>query len=252
MNTSLGPTMDNHHSGFTLVEIAMVLFIVALLLAGLLPAINAQLEQQRTTETLKKISEIKEALIGFAIINGRLPCSADGSKTLGQAGYGTERASCGAGTAYGVVPWITLGTSETDAWGNRFTYRVTSDFADATDGTSNATTCSTTAGVSFQLCSTITGPTNLLTIQSSASGTVIANKIPVIIISHGKNGYGAFTTKGTTNSIPGGNLDEVANTDHISNVVYVSHPQTTNFDDLVDWISPNILFNRMVAAGRLP
>ena len=251
---SLEPTLEDNtqQRGFTLIEIAMVLFIVALLLAGLMPAINAQLDQQRTNETLKRMSEIKEALIGFAISQGRLPCSADGTKILGQAGYGTERASCSAGIAYGVVPWITLGTSETDAWGNRFTYRVTSDFADTTDGTSNSTTCSTTAGVSFQLCSTITGPTNLLTIQTSASGTVIASKIPVIIISHGKNGYGAYTTKGTVNSVPAGNLDEVANTDHSANVVYVSHSQTTNFDDLVDWISPNILYNRMVAAGRLP
>ena len=239
----------------------MVLFIVALLLGGLLPTINAQLEQQRTNETRKKMNEIKEALIGFAIINGRLPCSADGTVAPGATGYGIERkpptyGDCSAGTSYGVVPWITLGTSETDGWGNRFTYRVAADFADATDGT-GATSCAVTPGISFQLCSTYIPPNpvnlNLITIQTSASGTVIASKIPAIIISHGKNGNGAWLPKGgSPNSVPGGNLDEVANTDHGANVVYVSHPQTSNFDDLVDWISPNILFNRMVAAGKLP
>ncbi|MGC2048642.1 MAG: prepilin-type N-terminal cleavage/methylation domain-containing protein [Gallionella sp.] len=254
MTGSHKPTLDKFNSGFTLVEIAMVLFIVALLLGGLVPTINVQLEQQRTNETRKKISEIKDALIGFAIINGRLPCSADGTRSPGQAGYGTERTPpCTAGTAYGVVPWITLGTSETDGWGNRFTYRVAYDFADTTDGSTGA--CgATTAGVSFQLCSTIPANPNLLTVQSAAAGTVIASKIPVIIISHGKNGYGAYSPLGGSPplSVPVGNTDEVANTDHISNTVYVSHSQTSGFDDLVDWVPITILDNRMVAAGKLP
>jgi hypothetical protein len=31
------------------------------------------------------------------------------------------------------------------------------------------------------------------------------------------------------------------------------HPPGPNeFDDLVTWISPNILYNRLIAAGRLP
>jgi len=27
---------------------------------------------------------------------------------------------------------------------------------------------------------------------------------------------------------------------------------TSEFDDIVTWLSPNILFNRMVVAGKLP
>ena len=43
-----------------------------------------------------------------------------------------------------------------------------------------------------------------------------------------------------------------------NNRTFVSHPPTANgapngyFDDIVIWISPNILINRMVAAGKLP
>ena len=59
--------------GFTLVEMAMVLIIVALLLGGLLPTVTSQLEQQRNNESSKQLAEIKEALIGYALINGRLP-----------------------------------------------------------------------------------------------------------------------------------------------------------------------------------
>lgn len=252
MTGSHRPAVEKNNSGFTLVEIAMVLFIVTLLMAGLVPTINAQLEQQRTNETRKKISEIKEALIGFAIANGRLPCSADGTKIAGQADYGTERASCSALNAYGVVPWITLGTSETDGWGHRFTYRVTNQFADSfasatyTGGCVLPNPIPIPTQASFALCSV-----GNVTVKTAAAGTPIA-LTPAIIISHGKNGYGAYTPAGGTPPlpVPVGNADEVANAD--SDLNYVSHAPTPVFDDLVDWISPNILFNRMVVAGKLP
>ena len=40
-------------SGFSLIEMAMVLTIVALLMAGLLPTLSGQIEQGRRTETRK-------------------------------------------------------------------------------------------------------------------------------------------------------------------------------------------------------
>ena len=123
--------------GFTLVEIAMVLLIITLLLVGLVPTISSQMEQQRTNETRKQMSEISDALIGFALRNGRLPCAARAATPTGQSFSGVyagnEYQDCSnagfAANAYGVVPWVTLGISETDGWGNRFTYRVSSDFA---------------------------------------------------------------------------------------------------------------------------
>jgi prepilin-type N-terminal cleavage/methylation domain-containing protein len=234
---------EQTQSGFTLVEMAMVLFIVTLLLTGLVPTITSQMEQQRTNETRKQMAEIRDALIGYALIYGRLPCSADPTKITGQSGFGTERTSCSAGTAWGVVPWATLGTSETDAWGNHFTYNVTHTFADATNGT-GVGTCATTAGISFQLCSD-----GSLTVKSAASGANVASNIPAIIISHGKNGAGAWSQKGT--QLPASsNADEAENSN--SNTVYVSRIPSTDYDDLVVWITPNILYNRMVTAGKLP
>jgi hypothetical protein len=44
--------------------------------------------------------------------------------------------------------------------------------------------------------------------------------------------------------------DEADNSDGDVSFVYKS--TTPTFDDLVVWISPNVLINRMVAAGRLP
>ncbi len=66
-------------SGFTLIEMAVVLLIVALLLGGLLPTLTSRVEQQRLGEVRKQLDEIEQAAIGFALINGRLPCPASSS-----------------------------------------------------------------------------------------------------------------------------------------------------------------------------
>lgn len=238
---------EKYNSGFTLVEMAMVLFIVTLLLSGLVPTITSQMEQQRTNETRKLISEISEALIGYAIINGRLPCPADPTKVTGASGAGAERATCTtASDATGIVPWATLGTSETDAWGNRFSYRVRTDFADAIASATygGCTPSPIPTQASFGLCST-----GNLTVKSASAGTNVATGIPAIIVSHGKNGAGAWTQKGVQLAA-GSSADEVANSD--GDTDYVSRIQTSDFDDLAAWITPNILYNRMITAGKLP
>lgn len=242
--------MKKNISGFTLVEMAMVLAIVSLLLGGLLPALSAQMESQRANETRKSLEEIRDALAGFAIANGRLPCPADPATATGQAGAGTERAPpCFSGNSTGVLPWATLGVNETDAWGNRYTYRVSGDFADtvgsATYGGCTPSPAPTLA--TFALCSS-----GVLDVRSAASGgTSVAIDVPAVIISHGKNAAGAYTRQGV--QLPAsGDADERENSDGSADNNYVSHTPTPGFDDQVAWLSSNILFNRMVAAGKLP
>jgi prepilin-type N-terminal cleavage/methylation domain-containing protein len=75
-------------SGFTLVELAMVLFIVSLLIGGLLMPLSAQNEVRGRQETDRALANIREALIGFAAINGRLPCPADRTIASGVANAG--------------------------------------------------------------------------------------------------------------------------------------------------------------------
>jgi len=210
--------------GFTLVEMAIVLAIVAMLLGGLLPTISTQMEQKNRSETRRQLDEIQQALTGYAIINHRLPCPAQPNIASGSAGAGVS--DCTIST--GVLPWATLGTSETDAWGRRYTYTASNSFI-----TSNITLITTGS----------------LSVKSSTSGANIANSIPAVIVSHGINGLGAYTTSGV--QIPvGSDLDETDNSN--GGTTFVSHNPSSSFDDLVVWISPNILFNRMVSAGTLP
>lgn len=258
--------------GFTLVEIAIVMAIVALLLGGLLVPLSAQVDAQRSGETTKAMSEIREALMGFALVNGRLPCPADPAIATGSAGAGLEQrsgATCNSGVMasgivtvhtvsytyfVGVLPWATLGIPETDAWGRRFTYAVTESFVDdltpvtvgppppSPPAPLNDACADVPTQSSFALCSR-----GVIDVKDE-SGNSIATDVPAVVVSHGKNGVGAYTSAGT--QLAGATGDEQENSDADKN--FVSHTPTPAFDDQAAWISTNILMNRMVAAQKLP
>ena len=254
--------------GFTLVEMAMVLMIVALLLGGLLPTISSQVEQRQTNETRKQLDEIQQALIGFAVVNGRLPCPAS-STSNGVEKFASGDSTTGICSNFydGYVPAATLGLSGTDSsglvkdpWGFPIRYAVTKY-----QYNSNYvfTAFSSTTGMSTAGITNLSSPNLYVCNSATASGfsgascgtnnALTSNGVPAVIYSTGKNAGSGGTT---TNYI-----DEAANPNpnyDDNNQTFVSHTPTpsgaTNgeFDDIVIWISPNVLINRMVAAGKLP
>lgn len=217
--------------GFTLTELAVVLVIVALLIGGMLMPITAQIEARDNGDTQKALSELREALIGFAASHSAtdtrpyLPCPDTDDDGV------ENRTGTICTNQEGRIPWVTLGLGRTDAWNNRYRYRVTASFSNSAGGfvlTTNGT---------LQVC------------EDSTCATSIATVVPAVIMSHGKNGSGAFNIMGGTNTAPTG-ANELENTD--SDNSFVSRIPDPNYDDLVIWLSPNILYNRMIAAGRLP
>jgi len=245
--------------GFTLVEMAIVMLIVALLLGGLVPTLSSQIDQRHVSETRKQLDEIQQALIGFAIINGRLPCPASStSNGVESFASGGAPANGNCSNFYdGFVPAATLGLPAgsnglTDAWGNHIHYAVTTwnstnppvinvftaaggmsavGIANLNPGSlSYLLVCSTAAGI------TVSPPT------CGGTGTSLTSSpgVPVVVFSTGKNGGQA-----------GVSADETANLNGTR--VFISHDFVQNgFDDIVVWISSNTLINRMVAAGKLP
>lgn len=259
----------NIKNGFTLVEMAIVLMIVGLLLGGLLPTISSQIEQQRTNETRKALEEIKDALYGFAVANGRLPCPAFSS---GQESFCTTDTYPCTGSASsvvqshgrctnpfnGFVPAATLGITPTDSqgfaldgWSNRIRYAVTTDHSNAfTTINGMQTTGMATLSSELRVCASSFGNTPITPPQTScgtaqALTTTAQNAVPAIIFSQGQN----WATGGISS-------DEASNLN--GDAVFISHTPTSSsspggeFDDIVTWLSPNILYNRMVAAGKLP
>ena len=83
-------------------------------------------------------------------------------------------------------------------------------------------------------------------------------EIPAVILSHGKNGYGATSSGGVARAVPGSwSGDENDNSSNTTVFYFRTRSEVTTatggeFDDIVSWISLNQLFARMVSAGRLP
>lgn len=262
--------------GFSLIELAIVFVVVAFILGGLLIPLTTQLEQQRVRETQKALDEIKEALIGYAAshVDGNkhpyLPCPdrRTGAATATDNNDGHEDRDAVAGTCQvpeGNVPWADLGVSRNDAWGNYFTYRVDSQYSNSNAGFSLATVSS------ILVCENDVG-------AACTASTATANQVPAVIVSHGQNGFYAINSNYFQADIPAGyptapdatrsSVFEQENGNAHGDCTaipgdatcdkYVSKSSSTigatvgEFDDLLTWLSPNILFNRMVAAGRLP
>ncbi|MDO8932516.1 MAG: prepilin-type N-terminal cleavage/methylation domain-containing protein [Rhodocyclaceae bacterium] len=212
--------------GFTLMELAVVMAIMALLLGGLLLPLSAQSDMRARQESTRMLTDIRDALLGYALINGKLPCPMPTTVTdPADTSYGIAAASCAPGTE-GYLPWKTLGVSETDAWGNPRTlstqpfngywrYRVDAAFAS-----------------SFTLT---TLPASALVVMDAAGNTITEttnNPVVAIVYSAGAD------------LVPGGLNAGTPDT------TYQGGPPASGFDDILIWIARPILLNRMVAAGK--
>lgn len=240
--------------GFTLAELAVVLVIVSLLIGGLLVPLSSQMAMRHVDATRRSLAEIREALLGFVAANGRLPCPAAATTPSGAAAAGIEAPRTAAGDCpfvAGVLPWATLGVSETDAWGRRYSYRVTPEFAQGVGLPAPTPLCSRPQSAAFSLCAA-----GDLDVLATAGGNKIASKVPVVVISHGSNGDGAYLPEGT--QLPAGaDSDEHDNQltnagTAMANVELVSKTPTPTFDDEVIWLPLGVLFNRMITVGKLP
>lgn len=223
--------------GFTLIEMAIVLVIITILIGGLAAPLSAQIQARRIAETRADMRAIQDALLGFAMRQPdvHLPCPDDGN--------GNEGARDGGGKCQrirGGLPWRALGVEGADAWGNRYTYAVTKDFTDDNDGFNSG------------------DDGDLDTHKSASCSGDGMNDVAVVIVSHGPNGRGAQNMNGGTPlapaSVPG---DERPNLSTSSagacgDKDFVSRTPDQDFDDLVVWLHPNGIINRVCPAGGCP
>ena len=220
-----------HKTGFSLVELAIVLVIVALLASGLLVGIAAQRNAAETIDAQRQLENVRETLTGFALTHGHLPCPALPNLASSDANAGVENCA----QPHGVLPWVTLGLPEVDPWGRRFTYYAHGSFTAAVPSGALASFTLDTVG-------------NANVKASSGSSGNVASDLPAVVVSHGSRGAGAWQLNGS--QLPGVSGDETENAD--ADLTFISRTQDGNFDDLVTWIVPSILKSKMVAAGRLP
>ena len=258
--------------GFTLTELAVVLAIVGLLLGSLMYTLSAQTEQRNFVDTQRRLEEARDLVLGFAVVNGRLPCPAAAppySPFNNATGTGTESPAGGACTdAYtGFLPGKAIGFQPVDssgyaldATGNPIRYAV------STTSSNRYTTQHTTASpwslsstpADLVICAAWGGnPTGCGTAASVTNTSVVV----AVIWSQGKN-FRPLAAAGIASG--SASNDEMANNKHRLPSVQNNYPvfvwhspspstaTTGEFDDQVIWIPASVLYSKMIAAGILP
>jgi prepilin-type N-terminal cleavage/methylation domain-containing protein len=263
--------------GFTLIELAIVLFVVGLLLGGMLLPLAGQQDIRNYGDTQKILIESRDALLGFSMANDRLPCPASSTSNgreafcIAASGACTETTSpqihgrC-ANPYDGFLPAATLGLSPVDAqgyrldgWGGEAAHRLRYAVSTANGNaytTQNQmksvgmTTLATVAAGDLKICNTGTDMTGDGTLAAACDttpvDTTLAADAVAVIYSLGKNAgvESAGDHEKHNSSIPAAVV--------AADPAFVNAPQGPAFDDQLLWLSKSALFNRMVAAGKLP
>lgn len=284
LNTNLTPyegkrlLVQSSQTGFSLIELAVVLLIMGLLIGGLLGPLSGRNQTQRVEETQDHMQAIKEALIGYAIRHGRLPCP-DTDPVDSRDGLENNTAPnlrCDHPTGItaspslaeqrmivtGFLPYQELGVGRFDPAGNPYIYSVSLSYADwagntpasgyddptpfpELTSTSNPPPSNACAKARADLAPRPTftmcskGGMRVLT-EAGNESSLIHDDLPFMVVSQGFNSNAA------------GNANEQENADGDRTFVYRPVNSNDNFDDVLMWVPAPVLGLALVNAGQLP
>jgi prepilin-type N-terminal cleavage/methylation domain-containing protein len=253
--------MQLNHSqrGFTLTEMAVVFLIASLLLATAMSTLSSQQERRDAEENTRRLNTAVDAVIGFALVNKRLPCPAVAASSgiESPAGGGTCTTNFS-----GFLPAQSLGLQPTnssgylvDSYGNPIRYAVAS--AIVAGGGCAGTTPHFTSQANLKANGMSCKPNDIDVVCSLVGAGVdakcnstihvaAAQTVAFIVFSTGKNGantgnYGA---------------DETENTNGDAKFIYHPASDSTSaygaFDDLMIMVPAGVLYNKLLGAGVLP
>jgi prepilin-type N-terminal cleavage/methylation domain-containing protein len=237
----------SRQNGFTLIEIAVVLVIVAVLLGSFIGTFSDRIDTSQRDRTKTELAEIKNVLQAYAFTRGGpayLPCPDISAPPDGLEDRTGNTCDAAVG-AIGVLPWRDLGLGESDPWGNRYQYWVSNNY-------------SNTAGFTLSSSDTGAGNAGILTRRNNAAVPILTNAVAVVF-SRGKNSLGAISVEDVVQPAipaPGGTYDD-ENENNDANSVFMSRPPTDVgvaaaggvFDDMLIWINSYELKAKMIEAG---
>lgn len=274
MTPSAGSPMTNRlrrcrHAGFSLIELAVVLVVIGLLVGGGIAALEVTTEQAKRSDQKRQLREVREALYGFAMATGRLPCPdtsypPDGTEDIVDLNPGDSFAcpigdpdkdsDCECDDNWGALPWVALGVDPRDAWGNPLRYRVYEGDPGNDDLPDFANPDSNHEQPAFSLVDD-TGSINVV----GRNGETIVDTAPAVVVSYGPQGEQHWIDPDfncPNAGTQGFSADEEENCDDNNSFVDAGYrppdADEGRFDDLVIWLSTPVLKARMVDARRLP
>jgi len=269
------------NSGFTLIEIAIVLLIVTIILGYTVAMAPLQQEVKQYRQADEEMEKIIDSLYAFGQVNGYLPCPAweaidpvVTSNGFECRGEGTVL-DCDAAVApdpsentcdvwFGFLPGKTLGIEGQynnnlllDPWGMPYRYQVTNvdnggiesigaDFVFQGDMQNEGI-----ANLAPDLVVCNTDP-SASTVGSDISCTeaseTVVKELPAVVLSTGKD---KNANVAATSWVQRENQDN-----SVTDRVFIKGPRNDTdagkYDDIVKWISPNLLFSKMIEADQLP
>ncbi|MBF0446881.1 MAG: type II secretion system protein [Magnetococcales bacterium] len=220
--------------GFTLTQMAVVILLAGILLTMGMTTMKALQDNTALSVTHKRLEIIQQALQTYLNQNpsqNRLPCpdqieSVDGSTPLDgveNLKNGTE-ADQGCLADQGVLPYVTLGLQKRtvlDGWDRYFTYHL-DDSANSAWGTARPQQ------------SDFSRSGSLTVIRRDHNGRESGSRrdAVLVVVSHGPNGFGGYSIKGTRNvTRPGVDLDENENHDGDDRFVERDHNEQAGYTD---------------------
>jgi prepilin-type N-terminal cleavage/methylation domain-containing protein len=221
--------------GFSLIEMAIVLLILGTLMGGVLLAVSQTMENNRRSAALAQLRLIEEALYGYAQVHKYLPCPAtDSSQGRAEPDNGSACSQ-----AHGFVPAATLNLAGAvnsaglllDPWQNPLRYSV------AANG--GAYEFNQPASLLARFMAGTFAADMLRVCSDTACSEVIAGAVPAIVYSLGAN-------QATSTAAA-----ELENTDNDTDFVSTAYSEA-NFDDLLIWLSPYTLYQRLISTKAFP
>ena len=257
--------MSRSQSGFTLIEMAIVVVVVSLLLGRFLVPLAAEMDYQRIQWTQQQLEEIKKALVGFFVIYKRLPCPADSSGIEQISLYPPKdpitnnpmtipniNRSCMNGQG-GFLPWLTLGVGRYDAWGKPFHYHVAEQFTNSKKqvvqffATDPDFATDPIKGTQYLREPTMFSDQSSLEVMDAVYLTQLTNQndthVAVIILSYGKNGEGDGEN---------GNSDARYQIDTKLKSFFPGKDILPGGDDILTWMSVNTLAYYLITTKGWP
>lgn len=280
--------MKQSQSGFTLLEMVIVVGIIGAMLGAYLSFYQPRQNAQAYADTSLKMERVLNALSSYALRINRLPCPARSNENPASASYGdVSAASCGGTSVQGIVPFKALGLTEDDVidgFGRHFTYIVNGQLTDAPpNGMHGADFVSRPVSPPLvpvaipgsDFCDLTTGGMTVRRTNITAGGPVTTNEAPnnvaVVVISHGIDGYGAFnmsltnfnnrttgnaigSSTGAMNSLMGtyermNAVDQNTDVTDISDYNTGVNPIANHFDDKVAYMTFRGVISRLGATG---
>jgi len=231
--------------GFSLIEVAIVLVIIGVLLAGVTGPLSTWRDHETYKQTELYLEQSRKALLTFAAVKGHLPCpDTDGD--------GDEDRSTAAGRtcdeSEGTLPWLDLGLTRETPWQQPAFYAVHGRVDNHDCDTTNEAECFFDDSTKYNLA-TKAGDTGQLHVndaeQSVAGVTELVSQALVVVASFGRNSAETF------NDCPGGSDsdDERENCDGDVNFAHTS-PRIAagnRYDDQLIWLDKLSLHGLLLA-----